>query len=172
MRNNFARHITLFVIIIVLQILVLNTLGKSTGFHAFPMISLVLMLPIDIKRYPLLIISCLIGFGFDLFFDTLGFYASAFTIIGFFRPRILSLFSPKDGYESNKSFTIKDMGYRWFLYYYGLSIFIFSLWCSILSWLHFKHTFAILMLTIETTVLSLLVLLVLQLLVFKPRRNG
>jgi hypothetical protein len=111
------RHIVQFVLFVALQILLMDSLVLfGTGF-CFIYIAFLLFLPIDMNRVLLLFLGFVAGFAVDIFYDTIGIHAAASVLLAYFRPVILNLLTPRDGYDSNDSVNIHVMGWRWFLAY-------------------------------------------------------
>jgi rod shape-determining protein MreD len=78
---------------------------------------LILLLPVEIPAWSLLLISFFTGLTVDFFTGTPGMHASATLLSGFFRPYILRLISPRDGYEAGATPSMAIYGFRWFLFY-------------------------------------------------------
>jgi rod shape-determining protein MreD len=84
----------------------------------------ILLLPFEIPAWLLLIISFFTGLIIDLFSGTPGMHTSATLLAGFVRPFVLRIISPRDGYESGADPSMFVYGFRWFLTYTAIIVFI------------------------------------------------
>ena len=172
MSNSLGRHLAFFVFVFIFQVFIFQKLGELTSFHLFPVVALILMLPLEMGRYTIIFMAFGLGLLLDFIFNTAGLYSSSLLVMAFFRRTFLNFFAPRDGYEVNKSFTIRDMGYRWFLYYFGSMLLIFCVWFFALTWFSWIHFFKVIYLTLESAILTLIVIGIGQIIFFKPKKNG
>ena len=83
-----------------------------------------LLLPLKTPKVTLVLIGFGLGILIDLFYDSPGVHAGACLATAFFRPVILGLIEPREGYNVNFSPTIEKYGFIWFLSYAGALYFI------------------------------------------------
>ncbi|WP_113923937.1 rod shape-determining protein MreD [Cognataquiflexum aquatile] len=102
---------------LVFQVLVLKNLVLFGSAFCFLYVTYIILLPIDLKTIPTLLISFFIGMGVDLFYDTLGIHTAALLIIGFVRHRWLLVLVPPGGYDDDLQPSLLNMGFGWFLSY-------------------------------------------------------
>lgn len=126
--TGIVKHIIRFVLFAFFQVIILNNL--ELGWGVYPMIYplFILLLPFEMATVPLLLISFFFGMTIDAFSNTYGLHASSALIFAYFRPLVFKLMSPRDGYENIEESTIYSMGFRWFLYTYGLLLLIHHTW--------------------------------------------
>jgi rod shape-determining protein MreD len=124
MINSIARFSSIFIVLILLQILLFNNIQFSGYVNPFVYIMFILLLPIEIHAWALLLISFGTGLVIDIFSGTPGMHSSATLLAGFVRPYILRVISPRDGYEPGVSPSMLIYGFRWFLLYAGLIVLI------------------------------------------------
>lgn len=99
------------------QILVLKNLVLfGTGF-CFLYVTYIILLPLDMKTIPVLLISFFLGIGVDLFYDTLGIHTASLLVIAFVRHRWLQVLVPTGGYDDDLQPSLLNMGLGWFLSY-------------------------------------------------------
>ncbi|MCS4433936.1 rod shape-determining protein MreD [Aquiflexum gelatinilyticum] len=99
------------------QILVLKNLVLFGTAFCFLYVTYIILLPLDIKTIPVLLISFFLGIGVDLFYDTLGIHTAALLVIAFIRHRWLLVLVPTGGYEDDLQPSMLNMGLGWFLSY-------------------------------------------------------
>jgi rod shape-determining protein MreD len=117
MINSIIRYSIIFLILILLQVLLFNNIQFSGFVNPYVYIMFILLLPVEIPAWLLLILSFLTGLVVDLFSGTPGMHAGATVMAGFIRPYVLSVISPRDGYEPGASPSMLIYGFRWFLFY-------------------------------------------------------
>ena len=99
------------------QILVLKNLVLFGVAFCFLYVIYIILLPLDLKTIPVLLISFFIGLGVDLFYDTLGIHTASLLLIAFLRHRWLMVLVPTGGYEDDLQPSLLNMGFGWFLSY-------------------------------------------------------
>lgn len=167
--SNIAR----FVFLILLQALIVNRINVLDGMILpFVYVFAILMLPIHTPRLLVLVIAFATGLVMDLFTNTAGMHASACLFIGFIQPYVLRLMSPREGYEFGQKPTIQSMGFRWYLIYAGVLVFIHHF---VLFNIEYFRLSGILynIATILLSSLGTLILMVIgQYLIFKPKQQA
>ncbi len=131
------RYVIYFVSLVLLQVLLFNYVSLGTGLVPYIYVIAILLLPIDIQKWIVLILSFVIGLTVDIFNDTVALHTSATLVLAFMRPFVIRLLSPEDGYVIGtlpSNFTLKF--WRFFAYitillffhqlvYFSLDIFLF-----------------------------------------------
>jgi len=172
MISNFGiKYIIQFLLFVALQILLLDNLVLfGTGF-CFVYIAFILFLPLGINRLWLLLLGFLVGFAVDMFYDTVGIHAAASVLLAFLRPHVLNLLTPRDGYDTNDSVNIHVMGWRWFLAYSLTLILLHHAAVFFLETLDFQEALYTLSKILLSTLFTAIVMVILQLLFFSPKRE-
>jgi hypothetical protein len=83
-----------------------------------------LALPFETPKWLLLLAAFALGITIDLFSSTLGMHSSATVVMAFFRPYVLKIISPRDGYESETLPQLRYYGASWFFKYAVILILI------------------------------------------------
>jgi hypothetical protein len=91
------------------------------------------MMPINWSSHIVLLLSMLMGFGIDIFSNTLGMHMSACLLIGFLRPYIINLIAPREGIEIILSLDIRGLGITKFFVYSSLMVLVHHLWLYVLE---------------------------------------
>jgi hypothetical protein len=99
------------------QVLILKNLVLFGVGFCFLYLLFVLLLPVQIKTIPTLLISFFLGLGIDLFYDTLGIHTASLVAIGFIRYKWLQVLVPTGGYDDDLQPSLLNMGFGWFLSY-------------------------------------------------------
>lgn len=111
--NNLFR----FFFLLLIQIIILNNIGLYNMVNPYLYVMFILLLPLETPLYLLLSLSFLLGLSMDIFSNTGGMHAAACTLMGFVRPLILLIITPRGGYEHQPVPNLKNMGIQWFFTY-------------------------------------------------------
>jgi len=114
----------MFILLILLQVLLFNNIQFSGYVNPYIYLMFILLLPIETPGWILLIISFFTGLIMDFFASSPGMHTAATTLAGFVRPYVLRFISPRDGYEAGSLPSMVIYGFRWFLIYTFLIVFI------------------------------------------------
>lgn len=117
MINSLLRFTFIFILLILLQLLLFNNIQFSGYINPYVYIMIILVLPSAIPSWLLLLISFSTGLIIDLFMGSPGMHTSATVMAGFCRPYVLTLISPRDGYESGSDLSMSAYGFSWYLTY-------------------------------------------------------
>jgi len=115
--NKYLKYIFLFFFLIFFQILILNNIEISGYINPYFYIIFILILPIETPKWLLLISGFFLGFGIDIFSNTLGLNAFATVLVSFMRPVIINLLINKNDLENIKIPGIKSFGFLTFFIY-------------------------------------------------------
>jgi len=127
MINRILRLGLLFILLFLLQVLLFNNIQFSGYVNPYIYIMFILLLPFELPSWILLILSFATGLTMDLFSGTPGMHTSATVLAGFIRPYVLRITSPRDGYETGAGPSMIVYGFRWFLIYASILVFVHHL---------------------------------------------
>lgn len=174
MISELLINILRFFLLIFLQVLVLDQLeisGPVNGyFNAYLYILFILMLPVNINKLLLLIISFITGLTIDLFAGTYGMHASACLVIAFIRPAFLHVIAPREGYESTIRLTMQGMGVSTFLVYAGVMTAVHHLSLLLIEAFNFLNFFDLILRVITCSVFTMVLIVMSQ--VLSQRSKG
>ena len=126
MNNPLIANIVRFISLLLFQVLVLKgiSIGGKNLYYSHIMVYplFIILLPIKTSRSAVLILAFFMGLSVDVFYNTLGFHASALVFMAFFRSRILTKMEPREKYNINFAPTKKRMGFGWFIQYAGIML--------------------------------------------------
>lgn len=106
-----------FFLYLAVQVLFLKNMVIFGSIFCFLYVLYILLLPLEMKVIPLLLISFALGIGVDLFYDTMGIHTSSLLVVGFVRERWIKVLTPTGGYDDDLQPTFLNMGFGWFLTY-------------------------------------------------------
>ena len=169
-RNIFS-IVGQFVALGAVQIFLLKNLALFGVAFCFIYLLPILILPISIRPTSLLLISFIFGLVIDVFYDTLGLHSAAVAVFAFLRPFWLKAVRTSGGYDDTNSPSLQEMGVVWFISYALPLIFVFCLvffiadqWGTV-NWLNILNK------SLFSSIFTLLLAIIVQLLFFKRRRG-
>lgn len=124
MINSILRFGLTFILLMLMQIALFDNIQFSGYVNPYVYIMFILILPVEIPSWLLMILSFGTGIIVDLFSGSPGMHTSATVLAGFVRPYVLRLVSPRDGYEARSEPSRRNYGFRWFLIYTVLIVFV------------------------------------------------
>ncbi|MCH6232709.1 rod shape-determining protein MreD [Cognataquiflexum rubidum] len=171
---NSIRVISILVtgfLYLVFQVLVLKNLVLFGSAFCFLYVTYIVLLPIDLKTIPTLLISFFLGMGVDLFYDTLGIHTAALLVIGFIRHRWLLVLVPPGGYDDDLQPSLLNMGFGWFLSYSIPLVLIHHTLFFYIESLGTDLFFTSLQKIIASVIFVLVMSIIVQLLLYRRRRG-
>lgn len=160
--KEVIKHIIRFIILVGIQTLVLNQLEIGFGIQMMVYPLFIVLLPFELGIIAILVIAFGMGIAIDAISNTYGLHTSSLLLLAYLRPIIFKMFAPRDGYDNFKEGNMYEMGTRWFIYVYGLLLFIHHLWFFTLEIFRLDDFFFILQKSVLSLPLSFLLSLLLQ----------
>lgn len=171
MNLKFLKYIFSFILLVLLQIVICNNINFSGYVNPFIYIAFILLLPITIKNWQILLVAFLLGAIIDIFCDSLGIHTFATVFIAFLRPAILRWVTPRGGYNTAHSLSIRNYGLSWFLLYASVTIFIHHFILFYLERFSFQYPFNTLLRVLVSFIFSLLCVLLFEIFRSQKRRE-
>jgi rod shape-determining protein MreD len=165
-----------FIVIMMVQLFILNDIViKSSitlmGIPVFiPLIYplILLLLPVNTPHWLTMLLGFMVGITMDLFSNTPGVHASACVVLGYVRPYLLNLFFQQNIKELGDTVpTLFRMGFRSFLLYILFALVIHHCYYYIIQIWSFKNILLIVYKTILSTLLSIILIILSQLIFAK-----
>jgi len=152
--------------LVILQALVVSRITLFDGLVLpFLYIFGILMMPFETPRWLLLMVSFLTGMLMDAFTGPPGLHTSACLTLGFLQPLVQKMLSPREGYDTNLRPTLFKMGTAWYVTYAGVLTFVHHTWLIFFEYLRFDHFFMQLLHIILSTIATILLMVLAQLLI-------
>ena len=161
------QNLLLFITVFLLQIMVFNNVNVyGVGF---PMIyiMIILLLPVLQPAWMILIVSFLTGLSVDFFSDTGGIHAAATTLMGFSRIFLLNRMEPQSGYTKDDRPGLTSFRINWLVFYFVILISIHHLFYFFLEEGGISRMLEILMKTMVSSLLSVIMILILNIFLFR-----
>lgn len=165
------KHILRFMLLILLQVFVLNTIPPLHQYIVpYLYFLFILWLPVGISRIALLLVAFLFGLSLDYFTGTPGLHASPCLLIAYLRPFLLQLLLAQETAEAGyKEPGHKTMGWVPYITYAGLLTVIHHSCLVLIEWLQFGNFLYFMGKVLGTSAISLLLILIAELLI--PHRE-
>ena len=160
--NEILKHILRFAAFFVIQAFILNQLEIGWGIQVMVYPLFIMLLPFDMGLIYLMLSAFGMGLLLDAVSNTYGLHASSLLLFAYFRPVIMKIFSPRDGYEKMREGNIFEMGTRWFVYVFGGLLAIHHFWFFLLEIFRLDELLFVLQKTLLSLPLSYAVCYLLQ----------
>ena len=160
-----------FLLYLLLQVTVVRNMVLFDVAFCYVYLAFILSLPFDIRPVLLMLIGFVCGFMIDIFYDTLGIHAAASTLVAYIRPYWTKTVPPRGGYEMGMKPTIKVMGFSWFVTY-ALPLILLHHLALFFIEVGGLHLFGFTIVkVISSTILTFLVMVILQYLFYRSSRG-
>lgn len=161
-QSKLISQILFFGFYLLLQIFFVRQLVLFNYAFCFVYIATVLFLDFDTSPTTLIILAFFSGLFIDIFYDTLGMHAASNVLIAFLRPTILTLLTPRRGYDERMTLSLESMGFQWLVIYVGTMAFIHHFILFFMEASDLGLFLQILLKTICSTILTTFVVILLQ----------
>jgi hypothetical protein len=158
-----------YVILVGVQVTILNNIQLSGYINPYLYVLFILLLPVKFPKIPALLIAFAIGLTIDIFTNTIGIHAGASVFMAYMRPVILKLFAPRDGYDTDISPNIKDLGLQWWLAYSSVLVLIHHFALFYLEIFRFSDFFNTFLRVLLSSLATIILILITQLLFGKSK---
>jgi len=159
-----------FILLILLQVLILNNVNLGGYINPYVYIMFILLLPFETPKWLLLLSAFFLGLSIDLFTGSIGMHAAASTFMAYLRPFVSRIVHSRREYEPSIKPGINDLGIRWFASYTLLLVFAHHMLLFYLEVFRFEEFFSTLFQIILSTLVSSLLIILLDLLVKKDKK--
>jgi len=162
-----------FVLFILVQALVLNHMKPLHQFITpYLYFLFILWMPFKTGRLSLLFISFLFGLSLDLFLQTPGLHAAPCLLIAYLRPFIINMLVPRETKELSLGSPSRiTMGVAPYILYVVVLTFMHHLYLVFLEWMYFGNILYFFGKVFFTTLVSLVLILITELLFAKRGRR-
>lgn len=166
-----ARQLFRFALYTSVYVLLVSQLKLFEVGWCFFYLGFLLFLPINTPVAVQLLLGFGTGLAIDVTFDTGGLHAVAAVLLMYLRPYVIALLTPRDGYDTQDTVNVHQMGWQWFLVYLLLLVSVHHITYFFLELGSFRHP----LLTLTRIGASILftgaAMLIVQLLFFPVRRG-
>lgn len=168
----FLKNIIRFALFILIQVYVLHHIPSLHRFITPYLYFLyILWLPFNMSRFSLMVISFGFGLTLDYFLNSPGLHAAPCVLIAYVRPFLINLLISQEGAEQNyASPSIVSMGWAPYATYAFVLTLLHHGYLVFLEWMRFGSFLYFLGRVIATTGISLLLILITELLVFRKEK--
>ncbi len=171
MNRKLAGNIARFVLLALAQIFVFNKIQVTGYISPQVYVLFILMLPFEITGFWLLSWSFAMGLTVDFFMHTPGMHAAAAVTMAFLRPGVIRLVGKKDDVEPWQYPNVRDSGAGWFLAYTLILVFLHHLILFYMEVFRFSEFFYTMLKVLINSVLTTLIILLIQFLFFSRKAD-
>jgi len=167
--REFFLQAIYFVIFVGLQIVFVRNLEVFDVAFCFIYVTFILLLPLDTDSVLLLLLSLVTGLVVDTFYDTLGIHAAATVLMGYLRPWVIRVITPRGGYEQNLRISMDYMGSEWFFSYTLILIFFHHLVLFLIEASQWSLIPSALLKAVCSTAFTWIILIIIQYLFYRKK---
>lgn len=160
-----------FFVLVLIQIFVLNNIFLFKLVHPYIYLYFILILPLNLQKSFVLLISFGLGLMIDILSSTYGINAIACTFIGFIRPGVVSLFTSEPNPEEKVEPHIRSFGLRAFFFYVFLMTFLHHFVLFLTEVFGFRDFGFTLLKVLLSTFISIIVMFIYELFMFFKQRE-
>src|SRR5580704_5970719 len=120
MINQIPVNVFRFLLLLLAQALIFSNINFSTFVNPYVFPLFILLLPFETPRWLMMLIGFFAGLALDIFLGSTGMHAAACLLIGYLRPFLISIITPK-GTEFEISPNVYAQGLTWFIVYLGVA---------------------------------------------------
>ncbi len=169
--NKLISNTLRFFILILVQVFMLkNTITYGLNVP-YLYILFILLLPFETPNWLLFLLAFTMGISIDLFNDTLGLHAISCTILALFRILLISITVQKDNYDHDPEPSLGLMGFRWFFLYVLILTFIHHFFLLNIEVFRISETSTTLIRVILSSLFTVVLIFVSELLFFKKKQR-
>jgi hypothetical protein len=167
MIKELLKYLWQFLILVAAQLLVFNNIELSGYINPYVYVLFILLLPFNIPKALLLFVAFALGLVIDLFMGTPGVHSTATVLMAFSRPRVLALFSPREGYQTGTLPRMQQFGPEWFLKYTVILVLIHHFVLFYLEVLTLHHFFSTFLRAFLSAIFTSLIIFISQYFIFR-----
>ena len=170
--STLIKNIVRFILLILVQFFVLDKIHLNYMVTPYIYILFIFWMPFKLNRSLQMVVAFLLGFALDSFRHNPGFHAAACVLIDYLRPFLINILIPHTGSETNyEEPSLKSMGGLGpYMLYAGLLTLIHNSWLFLLEAFQFGNYWEFLVKTLFSTLISLILILVTELLFSRKQK--
>lgn len=169
---NILTYVLRFAGLLLLQLLVVNNIELNSYINPYIYVGFILLLPVNTKPWHIVVISFLVGATVDAFSSTPGLHIAATNFMGFMRIHYLRATTTKEDQEGRVIPSLSQKGIVWFSVYGFVLILLHHFLLFFLEIYGFHEFFATLTRVMLSTLVTLLLIIVGQLLFFRTQKSN
>ena len=159
MINQIPVNLFRLVLLLLSQILIFSNINFSSFVNPYVFPLFILLLPFQTPRWLLMILGFAAGLLLDCLLGSIGMHAAACLLIGYFRPFLINIITPK-GTEFEISPNVYAQGVTWFIVYLGISMFSYLTFYFLVEAATFLNFFLLLAKIFLSVIVSVIFMLI------------
>ena len=160
-RHGIAVIISFFLFLF-FQVLVLQRVVLFNTAFCLLYISFLFLLPVETNRLILMLVGFILGFGVDLFYESMGLHMFACVFIMYFRNLWLNSITPQGGYDANAIPALSLGGLQWFLVYITPLVFVHHALLFFMEAGGFNYFWYTLLKVVASTIFTIIAIVMVQ----------
>ncbi len=171
MNNLYIKHIISFLLLFLFQILFMNKIALFGFITPMVYILFILSLPFDTPKWAMIVICFGSGLIMDFFTGVLGMHALSLMTLGLFRHLIIRSIPFRGEIEPHLRPILYDMKFVWYIQYIVILVLIHHFVYYVIDSMSFSHFFRLLGIVAANSLCTIICILLLQILFYKPSKR-
>lgn len=168
---DLLNYLVKFILLVFFQIVIVNNIDLSTYVNPYIYIVFIISLPYNTKPWLVLLLSFLLGITMDTFSSLPGPHIAATVLMGYLRRFYLIFSTNKDDLSTKTEPSFTSKGVIGFLVYAFILVFVHHFLLFFLEAFSFNQFFSTLARIFFSSVFTLLIIALLQLLFYKMAKK-
>lgn len=169
MINDILKNLFRYIVLVLVQVVILNNIQLGGFINPYLYVLFILMLPFDTPVGLVMALSFAMGLTIDMFLNTVGMHAAACVFMGYSRLSVLKLFAPREGFESAVEPSFQNLGYKSYISYAAVMVVLHHLVLFYVEVFRFSEFFQTFFRVILSSIFSLFLIIISQLLLYKSK---
>lgn len=111
--SNVVKLGIAFLMYFIVQVFVLKDLVLFGDAFCFLYVYAILLMPIEVRSIPIMLLAFVMGILIDVFYDTPGMHTGSIVLLAFLRNPWIKVNTPRGGYDENVPPILPNMGLAW-----------------------------------------------------------
>ena len=159
MINQIPINLLRFIFLLLAQLLIFSNVNFSSFINPYVFPLFILLLPFETPRWLLMLLGFSAGFALDVFLGSMAMHAAAGLLIGYSRPFLISIITPK-GTEFEISPNVYAQGLTWFVVYLGVATTVYLTFYFLMEAATFLNLFFLILKVILSVIMSVAFMLI------------
>ena len=159
MLNQIPVNLFRLFLLLLAQTLIFSNINFSSFINPYVFPLFVLLLPFETPRWLMMLLGVSAGLLLDFFQGSTGMHAAACLLIGYLRPFLINIITPK-GTEFEISPNVYAQGITWFVVYLGITMFLYLALYFFIEAATFLNFFLMLLKIVLSTIVSVVFMLI------------
>jgi len=166
----WVQQILVFVLAVIIQLAIVNNINLGATINPMFYLIFLVKIPLLTPRWITLIMCFALGMVIDIFQNSPGINAAATVAAAFARPFVFNLLTSRQDFDPGTSPSIGSFGLGWYFSFIALLVIVHHMALFLLEGFGFQYFGQIILRIVLSSVFTILLLLLTEYLVYRPRK--